>query len=254
MTTATMTAATIDFLLAFADDEHLMGQHHTEWIGVTPFLEEDLAFSSIGQDELGHAVALYEVALELQDIDPTDTAIDTLAYRPGDQYRSCAFTEYVTTDWAQALVRHWIYDTFEEHRWSLVADSSIEALRHVCARAGREETYHRRHANALVDSLLADDEARHRLLQALEKIVPLVPSLMTPAPGENDALTARVTTGSQADIAPDLFDAIGTRFGIDTAHLSTLAADHDRTTRSQHFGPLMSRMREVLDYDPHASW
>jgi ring-1,2-phenylacetyl-CoA epoxidase subunit PaaC len=45
-------------LLAFADDEHLMGQRHTEWIGVAPFLEEDMAFASIGQDELGHATAL----------------------------------------------------------------------------------------------------------------------------------------------------------------------------------------------------
>ena len=33
-----------EHLLAFADDEHLMGQGHTEWIGVAPFLEEDMAF------------------------------------------------------------------------------------------------------------------------------------------------------------------------------------------------------------------
>ena len=39
-----------EFLLALADDKHLMGQQHAEWIGVTPFLEEDLAFCSIGQD------------------------------------------------------------------------------------------------------------------------------------------------------------------------------------------------------------
>ena len=50
-------------LLAFADDEHLMGQRHTEWIGVAPFLEEDLAFASIGQDELGHAAMLYALAM-----------------------------------------------------------------------------------------------------------------------------------------------------------------------------------------------
>ena len=50
-----------EHLLALADDEHLIGQQHTEWIGVAPFLEEDLAFASIAQDELGHAAALYEV-------------------------------------------------------------------------------------------------------------------------------------------------------------------------------------------------
>ncbi len=50
-----------EYLLAFADDEHLIGQQHTEWIGTAPFLEEDLAFCSIAQDELGHAAALYEL-------------------------------------------------------------------------------------------------------------------------------------------------------------------------------------------------
>ncbi len=31
-----MTPGTAEFLLAFADNEHLMGQQHTEWIGVAP--------------------------------------------------------------------------------------------------------------------------------------------------------------------------------------------------------------------------
>ena len=59
--TSVPTEALREFLLAFADDEHLMGQQHTEWIGVAPFLEEDLALASIGQDELCHAVMLYEL-------------------------------------------------------------------------------------------------------------------------------------------------------------------------------------------------
>jgi ring-1,2-phenylacetyl-CoA epoxidase subunit PaaC len=96
-----------DYLLALADDEHLMGQQHTEWIGVAPFLEEDLAFSSIGQDELGHAVLLYELVCELDGVEVTDAAVDGLAYRAGDDYRSCALVEYQTADWAEALVRHW---------------------------------------------------------------------------------------------------------------------------------------------------
>ncbi len=53
-----LSESAIEYLLAFADDEHLMGQRYTEWIGVAPFLEEDLALASIGQDELGHAAML----------------------------------------------------------------------------------------------------------------------------------------------------------------------------------------------------
>ena len=64
MVKSVLPSAIKEYLLAFADDEHLMGQQHTEWIGIAPFLEEDMAFASIGQDELGHASMLYAFILE----------------------------------------------------------------------------------------------------------------------------------------------------------------------------------------------
>ena len=59
----TLSDAAREHLLALADDEHFIGARHTNWIGLGPFLEEDLAFCSIAQDELGHAIALYELLL-----------------------------------------------------------------------------------------------------------------------------------------------------------------------------------------------
>jgi ring-1,2-phenylacetyl-CoA epoxidase subunit PaaC len=44
-----------DTALAFADDELVLGWRDSEWTGVAPFLEEDVAFSSIAQGEIGHA-------------------------------------------------------------------------------------------------------------------------------------------------------------------------------------------------------
>ena len=89
-------------LLAFADDEHLMGQRHTEWIGVAPFLEEDLAFASIGQDELGHAAMLYELVIsDLSGETPSAQSVDALAFRrEPDDYRSCWLVEAPCTEWA----------------------------------------------------------------------------------------------------------------------------------------------------------
>jgi ring-1,2-phenylacetyl-CoA epoxidase subunit PaaC len=49
----------LELLLALADDELVLGHRHSEWTGWAPYLEEDLAFSSIGQDEVGHARLLY---------------------------------------------------------------------------------------------------------------------------------------------------------------------------------------------------
>src|SRR6266516_1844745 len=49
-------------LLAVADAELILGWRDSEWTGIAPFLEEDVAFSSIAQNEIGHARALYELA------------------------------------------------------------------------------------------------------------------------------------------------------------------------------------------------
>ena len=248
-----------EFLLAFADDEHLMGQQHTEWVGVAPFLEEDLAFSSIGQDELGHAALLYELVLELDGIEPTDTAVDLLAYgRPSGEYRCCHLVEYGTEDWAEALVRHWVYDAFETMRWQLVAGSSLPRLASIARRALREEAFHRRHADALLDKLLEAPEARKRILAALEAIAPMVPGLCEATAGEARAVAERATAGATADLLEPLVRAIDERFGCSAANGLTAGDSANgqarRTRRSGSFEPLMARMREVLDYDPEAVW
>ena len=245
-----------EYLLAFADDEHLMGQQHTEWIGVAPFLEEDLAFSSIGQDELGHAALLYELVLDLDGTEATDTAVDDLAFgRPSSDYRCCHLTEHTTRSWAEALVRHWLYDTFEEMRWQLVAGSSLVKLASVARKALQEEAFHRRHADALLDSLLAAPEARDRIVVALDAVLPLVAGLCEPVAGEARAVSEGVAVAPTGSLLEPLEQAIGERFGRSVSIAPAAAgSQRRRTVRAADFEPLLARMREVLDYDPEAVW
>jgi len=245
-----------EYLLAFADDEHLMGQQHTEWIGVAPFLEEDLAFSSIGQDELGHAALLYELVLDMEGIEATDPALDILAFgRPSGDYRCCHLVEYTTHDWAEALVRHWIYDTFETMRWRLVTGSSLPGLASVALKALQEEAFHRRHADALLDKLLAVPEARERILEALDVVGPLVAGLCEPVEGEAEVISEGMAAGPTDSLLVPLKQAIGERFGFSGSICSPAASSQNRrTARSEDFDPLLARMREVLDYDPEAVW
>ena len=51
----------IALAFALADDELVLGHRHAEWTGWAPHIEEDLAFSSIAQDEMAHARLLYEL-------------------------------------------------------------------------------------------------------------------------------------------------------------------------------------------------
>jgi ring-1,2-phenylacetyl-CoA epoxidase subunit PaaC len=245
-----LSAGVTEFLLAFADDEHLMGQQHTEWIGVAPFLEEDVAFASIGQDELGHASSLY--ALITGD---DDQAVDALALRrDAADYRSAWLVEAPCRDWAAALVRHWLYDAAEHLRWEAVAGSSLPGLAAAVERALREEAFHRRHADALVDALLDGDESRQRLQAELYPLLSLAVGLFDPVAGEAQAIAEGVVTRPLHLELQRWQTLVDQRFGpVEWARIRK-PAQLARTVRSEHFAALYARMREVIDLDPAAHW
>jgi len=247
-----------EFVLAFADDEHLIGQQHAEWIGVAPFLEEDLAFCSIGQDELGHAAALYAIVDGNGAPDGADDRnLDALAFDPDpDRWRSCHLVEATTPEWAHALVRHWLYDAAEQLRWELVADSALIPLAEAAARAEGEEWFHRRHADGLLDVLLRSPDAGDRLRAALVDLLPIAVGLFDPAAGEAEAVEAGVAVAPFDTRLPEWTDRVRVRFDVDLPDpgTATAAAQAGRTARSGTFEPLLSRMREVLDLDPAAIW
>jgi 1,2-phenylacetyl-CoA epoxidase catalytic subunit len=41
-----------ELLFKMADDELIIGHRNSEWTGLSPILEEDIAFSSIAQDKI----------------------------------------------------------------------------------------------------------------------------------------------------------------------------------------------------------
>jgi len=241
--------AIVEFILAFADDEHLMGQQHTEWIGVAPFLEADMAMASIGQDELGHAARLFELIAG-----EADASVDALAFgRSPAEYRSCHLVEYATTSWAEHLVRHLLYDAAEELRWELVRESSLEPLGALASHVAREESFHRRHADGLVIALLEDRNAMSEMFAALRSLLPMALAMFEPVAGEQAAIEAGVTSGPFATQVPawsQRIETVFTQVRWDVEEISQQA----RTVRSDDFAPLLARMREVIDLDHDAVW
>ncbi|MGD9701313.1 MAG: 1,2-phenylacetyl-CoA epoxidase subunit PaaC [Acidimicrobiia bacterium] len=241
-----LTPGEVEFLLAFADDEHLIGQRHTEWIGIAPFLEEDLAFASIAQDELGHAAALYELV---------DADVDRLALlRSPAEYRSSWFVEHPGDDWADAIVRQWLYDLAEEHRWAAVAGSRLAPLAHLAARAEREEQYHRRHARALLDAMWPDASARARLDAALATMLPLAVQQFEAVAGEGDALASGLSTTPWSDALPQWQDAVEAVIGPRSWPEPGAGATAGRTMRSAHFAAVYDELRAVITIDASATW
>ena len=157
-----------DLLLAFADDELFLGWRNSEWTGIAPFLEEDVAFSSIAQNEIGHARALYQLAAA-----ELETTADELAFdRKPDEYRCAPLVQLRRLEWARTIARHWLYEAADEIRLEELKASSDSEIAGVAAKMDREEAYHRMHAEMWVDHLLSSDEGESRLSEAVDELWP----------------------------------------------------------------------------------
>jgi ring-1,2-phenylacetyl-CoA epoxidase subunit PaaC len=151
-------------LLEYADDELILGWRDSEWTGVAPSLEEDVAFSSIAQNEIGHARALYELAAR-----DLGTTADELAFdRSPDEYRCAPLVELRRLDWAHTIARHWLYETADELRLAALKQSADPELAGLAAKMDREEVYHRLHAQMWADRL--SDEPR--FVEAVQELWP----------------------------------------------------------------------------------
>jgi ring-1,2-phenylacetyl-CoA epoxidase subunit PaaC len=154
-------------LLEVADDELILGWRNSEWTGIAPMLEEDVAFSSIAQNEIGHARALYELAAR-----ELGTTADELAFdRSPDEYRCSRLVQLrLVPDWARTIARHVVYERADQARLEALKGSDDAGLAGLAAKIDREEAYHRMHAQMWAERLAEEP----RFTAALVELEPLV--------------------------------------------------------------------------------
>ena len=151
-------------LLELADDELIVGWRDSEWTGIAPTLEEDVAFSSIAQNEIGHARAAYELAAR-----ELDTTADALAFdRSPSEYLCTPLVQLRLLDWARAIARRYLYEQLDQARIEALKGSDDAEIAALAAKIDREEAYHRIHAELWAERLRGEP----RFEQALEELRP----------------------------------------------------------------------------------
>jgi ring-1,2-phenylacetyl-CoA epoxidase subunit PaaC len=172
----------VQLLLALGDDELITGHRLSEWTGWVPYVEEDLALSSIAQDEMGHARALYEMCVGLG----VAADVDALALgRQPNEYRNAHVCERSNHDFAYTIARHWLYDLADDVRTSHLVESAFKDLAELLRVVRMEERYHVEHARTWFRRLAEGPvEARSRFADALTQILPEAIALFEPLPDE----------------------------------------------------------------------
>jgi ring-1,2-phenylacetyl-CoA epoxidase subunit PaaC len=160
-------------ILAIADDELILGWRDSEWTGIAPTLEEDVAFSSIAQNEIGHARALYELAAVELDSDPDALAFD----RAPEEYCCAPLVELHLLDWAHTIARRYLYEEADRVRLDALRKGDDAELAGLAAKIDREEVYHRLHAEMWAARLR--EEPRFRA--AVDELWPYALGLLEPS-------------------------------------------------------------------------
>ena len=211
-------------LLELADDELVLGWRDSEWTGIAPFLEEDVAFSSIAQTEIGHARAWYELAARELGTDPDALAFD----REPFEYLCAPFVELrLVHDWAQTIARHWLYESADAIRIDALKSSDDPDIAGLAEKVDREEAYHRMHA-AMWEERLRGEPAFQK---AVDDLWPSAAALLP----------------------PDQRATLATIVGKDVPSNRLLLA-HERGQHSDDFRPLWEEMTMVRRSVPGASW
>lgn len=142
-------AAIKEFLYKIADDQLIIGHRNSEWTGLGPILEEDIAFSSIAQDKIGQSLHIYEILESLGEEEP-----DIIAFtREAKDFKCSRFVEYPIGEYDFSLMRNFLFNHAELKRFEMLASSALEPLANIAKKYKGEVKYHVMHADTWVKQL-----------------------------------------------------------------------------------------------------
>lgn len=246
-------SAVIDLLYRMADDEIVIGHRNSEWTGHGPLLEADIAFSSMAQDEMGHARTYYQLLHELGEADP-----DTLAFgRKAPQFRCCSFVCLPKDDWAFSVVRQFLYDTAEHVRLVELEQSAYVPLAQVARKLQSEEKYHLLHGRTWVLRLgSATDDSRGRMQAALDRAWPHALGIFE-STDAGEALRQFEICPAESKLCAQWQSAVAPAFGeagLEVPQNIEPVYGGRRGRHPRELSEMLDGMQLVYSIDPTAKW
>lgn len=170
--------ALIQLLFQLADDDFLYSYRGSEWLGLAPHIEEDVAFSSISQDSMGHAAMYYQLLEQLG----AGKADDLAHARPAIERKNCILVERVNGpgfymedpdyDWAYAVARNYLYSLAKKVKIQSLKQSSYQPLADAAIKVDTELFYHLLHWKTwFVQLFSSTDEAKEKMNKAFIKVM-----------------------------------------------------------------------------------
>ncbi len=245
-----------EFLLRQGDNALVLGHRTSEWCGLAPALEEDIALTNTALDLIGQTQLWLGYAAEVED---TGRSANDLAYlRDAYDFRNLLMLEVPNEDFGRTLMRQFLFDAFQVPWLTALQTSADPRVAEIAAKSLKEATYHLDRSAETVVALgdgTADSNAR--MQAALDYLWPYSGELFA-----DDETDSAMADGSIAPLPSSLRPAWATTVE-DTAKAACLklpesdfAHSGGRTgaRHTEHLGHMLAVMQVLQRSYPGAVW
>jgi ring-1,2-phenylacetyl-CoA epoxidase subunit PaaC len=245
-----------EYLCRMGDSTLVLGHRISEWCGVAPVLEEDIALANTALDLIGQTQLWLGLA---GDVEGKGHDADALAFhRDVWDFRNLLLVEQPNGDFGQTMMRQFLFDAWHLAQLKALQSSTDDQIAAIAEKSAKEVTYHLERAADTVIGLGDGTEESHKRMQAaLDRMWPYVGEMFV-----SDAVDqAMVEAGIGPDPASlrDGYDAyLDTVLGAAT--LSKPADDFAHKggksgqRHSEHLGHMLTQMQWLQRAYPDATW
>ncbi len=251
-----MTQPLFEFLCRMGDNTLVLGHRVSEWCGVAPVLEEDIALANTALDLIGQTQLWLGLA---GDVEAAGNDADRLAFhRDVWDFRNLLLVEQPNGDFGQTMMRQFLFDAWHLAQLKALTGSSNADVAAIAEKSAKEVAYHLERSSDTVIGLGDGTEVSHERMQAaLDLLWPYVGEMfvtdsiddamiadgIAPDPAslraEYDAVLERVLQEATLTVPVDSFSHRGGKSG----------ARH-----SEHLGHMLTQMQWLQRAYPDATW
>jgi len=171
-------------LLVLADSKRILGIRYSDWLLGAPSLEAGIAAASMAQDEWGHARLLYAMLRDVG-MDPMEVEHQ----REAGEYCSVQALDEPLPDWAAFVAAVVVVDGALSVLLRALEEGEYEPARGRIGKMLAEEAFHRDLGRGWFRRLaVGSPEARTRLLEEVDRLLPSTVRSLAPDDGAGDRL------------------------------------------------------------------
>lgn len=238
-----------ELMFKMADDSLIIGHRNSEWTGIGPIIEEDIAFGSLAQDKTGHSLHLYQLLERMGESNPNQTAFR----RDEKDYKCCHLVELpIGEDYAFSLARHFFHDHAESLRFEALANCTYPDLAGLSKRFFSENKYHVFHANTWVKNLMnGTEESRARVQSALNEALPYALGIFEEGPYEQILINENLFIGEKALLErwKERISNLLSPYGYEPDFSVDAREGGRKGYHTEYLAPLINEMTEVLQLE-----